>query len=87
VTEGITTHAGRGGSLTLVPWSECSGLVEPGGLLTVRAGREVCRLVGADGMSVAVVARRFGVSWAAAMAAVTRNDTPLVDDPAREERG
>jgi hypothetical protein len=38
-------------------------------------------------MSVAVVARRFGVSWAAAMAAVTRNDTPLVDDPAREERG
>ncbi len=65
--------------------SEASDLVEPGGLLTVRAAREICRLVGEDGMSVAAVARRFGVSWAAAMAALRRRGTPLVDDPARLE--
>jgi transposase len=60
-------------------WTEQSPLVEPGGLLTVRAGVEICRLVGAEGMSVAAAARSFGVSWATAMARVRRHGQPLVD--------
>jgi transposase len=43
----------------------------------------MCRAVGEDGVSVAAVARRFGVGWAAAMAAVRRHGAPLVDDAAR----
>jgi transposase len=66
-------------------WTETSELIEPGGLLTTRAAFEICRAVGADGASVAAAARRFGVSWAAAMAAVRRHGTPLVTDPARLE--
>ena len=64
-------------------WTEVSPAVEVGGLLTVRAGVEVCRLVAAEGLSVAGAARQFGISWAAAMAAVARHGRPLVDDPAR----
>lgn len=64
-------------------WSEESAAVEPGGLLSVRAGVEICRLVGAEGVSVAAAARAFGVSWAAAMACVRRHGRPLVDDTDR----
>ena len=49
----------------------------------MRAGVEICRLVAVEGVSVAGAARQFGVSWAAAMAAVSRHGRPLVDDPAR----
>jgi transposase len=66
-------------------WSERCEHIEPGGLLTVRAAAEICRAVGADGSSVAAQARRFGVSWAAAMAAVGRHGTPLIEVPARLE--
>jgi transposase len=51
--------------------------------LTLRAAAEICRAVGEDGSSVAAQARRFGISWAAAMDAVVRHGTPLIDDPAR----
>lgn len=66
-----------------VTWSETSPAVEASGLLTVRAAAQICWLVGAEGVSVAGAARRFGISWAAAMAAVRRHGQPLVDDPAR----
>jgi transposase len=64
-------------------WTETSPAVEAGGLLTVRAAAEICRMVGAEGTSVAKAARSFGVCWATAMAAVERHGRPLVDDPAR----
>ena len=53
------------------------------GVLTHRAGREICRQVGEEGHSVASVARRFGISWHAAMAAVRSHGQPMVDDPRR----
>jgi transposase len=53
------------------------------GVLTHRAGREICRRVGEEGHSVASVARAFGVSWHAAMAAVRLHGEPMVDDPRR----
>ena len=51
--------------------------------LTARAAREICRLVGQDGCSVAKVARDVGVGWACAMGCVRRHGEPLVDDPGR----
>lgn len=63
-------------------WSErCEGIA-PRAVLTDRARREVCRLVGKDGRSVAV-ARDFGVSWDTAMGCVVEHGRPLVDDPDR----
>jgi transposase len=53
------------------------------GVLTRRAGAEICRLVGKEGHSVASVARSFGISWHAAMAAVRFHGQPMVDDPRR----
>lgn len=53
------------------------------GVLTWRAGREICRQVGKLGRSVAEVAREFGVSWHTAMAAVRVHGQPMVDDPRR----
>lgn len=47
------------------------------GLLTQRAAAEICRLVGQDGHSVALMARRFGVFWHCAMGAVRRSPTVL----------
>jgi hypothetical protein len=63
-------------------WSERSALIAPRVVLTERAPAEICRL-GAEEDSVAALAREFGVSWAAAGAAVRDDGTPLVDDPAR----
>ncbi len=62
-------------------FTEASELVE--GCLTRRAAREICRLVGEEGHSVASVARAFGVGWHGAWAAVCRHGRPLVDDARR----
>lgn len=62
-------------------FTETSERVE--GCLTTRAAREICRLVGEEGRSVASVARSFGIGWHRAWAAVVRHGTPLVDDPRR----
>lgn len=62
-------------------FTEESELVEHG--LTLRASKEICRRVGEDGHSVAQVARELGTSWSAAMEAVRRHGTPLVEDPSR----
>jgi len=64
-----------------ITFTETSELVE--GSLTTRVAIEICRLVGEDGRSVAEVARRFGVGWHSAWAAVERHGRPLVDDPRR----
>lgn len=66
-------------------WSETSPAIAASGLLTVRAAAEICRSVGEDISSVAAQARRFGVSWTAAMNAVRVHGRPLIDDPARLE--
>jgi transposase len=39
--------------------------------------------VGEDGVSVAAVAREFGIGWRTAMVAVREHGQPRVDDPAR----
>jgi transposase len=64
-------------------WSERCDWIAPRAVLTERARAEICRRVGAEEDSVAALAREFGVSWAAAMAAVRDYGTPMVDDPAR----
>jgi transposase len=46
-------------------FTESNDLTE--GSLTTRAAREICRLVGEDGFSVAKTARDFGIGWACAM--------------------
>jgi len=51
--------------------------------LTGRAKTWVARRVGADGDSVASVARTLGVGWWSAMRAVIEVGRPLVEDPAR----
>jgi transposase len=58
-------------------FTEESELVE--GSLTRRARAEICRAVGEDGHTVAELARRFGVGWATAMAAVRDHGRPRVD--------
>ena len=62
-------------------FTEASELVE--GCLTRRAAREICRLVGEEGHSVASVARAFGVGWHGAMGCGRRHGRPLVDDARR----
>jgi transposase len=64
-------------------WSEHVEGIAPRAVLTDRARRDICRLVGEEGRSVAEVARSFGVSWDTAMAAVREHGRPLVDDPDR----
>ncbi len=66
-------------------WSERSDAIAPRSSLTERARAEMCRRVGAEGDSVAEVARAFGVGWTTAMAAVRHYGTPLVEDPDRLE--
>lgn len=62
-------------------FTEESELVE--GSLTRRARAEICRAVGEDGHTVAEQARRFGIGWATAMAAVRDHGRPLVEHPRR----
>jgi transposase len=65
-------------------FTESSDLIE--GSLTTRAAREICRLVGEVGRSVAEVARSFGVGWHCAWVAVERHGRPRVDDHRRLQR-
>ena len=64
-------------------WTEICPFVAPRKVLTERVRSEICRAVGEDNESVASQARRFGVSWATAWAAVQDYGQSLVDDPAR----
>jgi transposase len=64
-------------------WTEATDAVGARAVLTHRARREVCRLVGEEARSVAEVARSFGVSWDTAMGAVREHGEPLVEDPDR----
>jgi transposase len=64
-------------------WTEQHPAIGPRQALTERARFEICRLVGADGWSVARAARAFGVGWHCAWAAVVDHGTPLINDPAR----
>jgi transposase len=63
---------------------EQSELVE--GSLTRRVRAEICRAVGEDGHTVAEQARRFGIGWSTAMAAVRDHGRPRVDDGERLHR-
>src|SRR5690606_27220760 len=65
------------------PSTEQHPAIGPRQALTERARFEICRLVGADGGSVARAARSFGVGWHCAWAAVVDHSTPLINDPAR----
>jgi transposase len=64
-------------------WSERSPIAAPRQSLTARAKRWVTRRVGADGDSVAAVARSLGVGWWSVMRAVIEVGRPLVDAPDR----
>jgi transposase len=66
-------------------WTETTEAIGARASLTVRARAEMCRRVGEDEDSVAVVARDFGIGWHTAMAAVRDHGRPLVDDPQRLE--
>jgi transposase len=65
-------------------FTERSELVE--GSLTQRARTEICRAVGEGGHTVAEQARRFGIGWSTAMAAVRDHGRPLVEDRRRLHR-
>ncbi len=64
-------------------WSETSEHLRARSVLSERARREACRLVGEDGLDVAAVATTLGVGWGTVMRAVREYGQPLVDDPAR----
>lgn len=64
-------------------WTQTAELIDASGLMTLRAGAEICRAVGEDGEPVARVAARLGIGWHAAMARVRTYGTPLIEDPAR----
>jgi len=64
-------------------WSERSDQLRPRASLSERAGREACRLVGADGLDVAAVATMFGFGCATVIRAVRDHGQSLVDDPDR----
>ena len=66
-------------------WTESCPFAASRKVLSERVRAEICRAVGEENKSVASQARRFGVSWATAWAAVVDYGTPLVDDPARLE--
>jgi transposase len=67
-------------------WSEETDGIGPRAVLTERARAEICRRVGAEGHSVAQVARTFGVGWHTAMAAVVDHGRPRVDHLSRLRR-
>jgi transposase len=64
-------------------WTEQSPLAARRQSLTHRAKAWVTRRVGADGETVAGVARTLGVGWWSVMRAVIEVGAPLIDDPAR----
>jgi transposase len=63
--------------------SEESDEIAPRAVLPERARAEICQRVGPGEQSVARVARDFGLSWHAAMAAVHDHGRPRVDHLAR----
>ena len=67
-------------------WTEETDAIAPRAVLTERARTEICRRVGAEGHSVAQVARAFGVGWHTAMAAVRDHGRPRVDHLSRLRR-
>lgn len=67
----------------VVTFSEDTDDIGPRSSLTERARAEICRRVGQDGDSVAQVARKFGVGWHTAMAAVIDHGTPRVNHLSR----
>ena len=67
-------------------WSEETDAIAAKAVLTERAREEICRRVGAEGQSVAQVARSFGVGWHTAMAAVRDHGRPRVDHLSRLRR-
>ena len=67
----------------VVTFAEDTDAIAPRAVATERARAEMCRRVGQDGHSVAQVARTFGVSWHAAMAAVRDHGRPRVDHLSR----
>lgn len=67
-------------------WTEETDAIAPRAVLTERARAEICRRVGAEGHSVAQVARSFGVGWHTAMAAVRDHGRPRVDHLSRLRR-
>ena len=67
-------------------WSEETDAIAPRAMLTERARAEICRRVGAEGHSVASVARAFGVGWHTAMEAVRDHGRPRVDHLSRLRR-
>jgi len=67
-------------------WSEETDAIAPRSVLTERARAEICRRVGAEGHSVASVARAFGVGWHTAMEAVRDHGRPRVDHLSRLRR-
>jgi transposase len=64
-------------------WSEETDAIAPRAVLSERARAEICRRVGAEGHSVASVARAFGVGWHTAMAAVRDHGQPRIDHLSR----
>jgi transposase len=64
-------------------FSEDTDAITPRAVASERARAEMCRRVGEDGHPVAQVARAFGVSWHAAMAAVRDHGRPRVDHLSR----
>ncbi len=67
-------------------WSEETDAIAPRAALTERARAEICRRVGAEGHSVAQVARSLGVGWHTAMEAVRDHGRPRVDHLSRLRR-
>ena len=67
-------------------WTERIDGIVARQVLTLRAGREVCRQVGQLCRPVASVADGYGVSWDTAWAAVVLHGRPRVDDPGRVRR-
>jgi transposase len=59
-------------------WSEMHPAIAPRSSWTERARGQACRRVGRDGLSVASVARDFGVGWATVMAAVREHGARLL---------
>jgi transposase len=67
-------------------WTEETDAIAPRAVLTERARAEICRRVGAEGHSVAQVARALGVGWHTAMEAVRDHGRPRVDHLSRLRR-
>jgi transposase len=64
-------------------WTEHTDHVGAQGVLTRRAGIEVCRQVGENARPVSQLAAELRVCWWTVMNAVVEHGTPLVDDPDR----